>query len=133
MIYVDTDTDLYGTAEDYVNYLTPNGPLGNAQTFPTGYQGNTSGGWGNVSNVFSGNSHTTSSGWPSRGFQLNGNNCNISVDFGTKVRFDWTWGIGYANGRHWGNNNFIDGSNDNSSCTLFIDLLIVNRIKYVSE
>tara|TARA_Y100000992_G_scaffold302335_1_gene276110 strand:- start:563 stop:1963 length:1401 start_codon:yes stop_codon:yes gene_type:complete len=115
LIYVDTDTDLYGTAEDYVNYLTPNGPLGNAQTFPTGYAGSTSGGWGNVSNVFSGNSHTTSSGWPSRGFQLNGNNCNISVDFGTKVRFDWTWGIGYANGSHWGNQNFVDGSNDNSS------------------
>ena len=67
LVYVDTDTDLY-TAEDYVNYLTPNGPLGNAQTFPTGYAGSTSGGWGNVSNVFSGNSHTTSSGWPSRGF-----------------------------------------------------------------
>lgn len=115
LVYIDTDNDLYGTADDYVNYLTPNGPLGNAQTFPTAYTGSYTSGWGAVSNVFSANSHTTTSGWPNRGIQLNGNNCSIQIDLGTKVRFDWTFGIGYANGSHWGNENFIDGSNDGST------------------
>lgn len=115
LVYIDTDTDLYGTANDYVNYLTPSGPLGNAQGFPTSYGGSYTSGWGSVSNVFSANSWNTTSGWPSQGIQLNGNNCFIQVDLGQKVRFDWAFGIGYSNGSHWGNQNFIDGSNDGSS------------------
>lgn len=115
LAYIETDSDFYGTANDYVNYLTPSGPLGNAQGFPTSYGSGYSSGWGSVSNVFDATSRTTTSGWPSYGIQLNGNSNYIQVDLGQKVKFDFAFAIGYPGGSHWSNQNYIDASNDGST------------------
>lgn len=101
---------------DYTNYLTPSGPLGDAQNFSWTYDGS-SGLGGSPSQVADASNHTNASNWTSDGFQQNGTDRHIRVDFGQPVAFDYTFAIGYANGSHYSNQNTVEGSNDGSSWT----------------
>ena len=112
LIYLDAGPT--PTAEQYTNYLTPTGPLGNAQGFNWSYDG-TSGLGGNPIYLADTKDHTTSGSWTSEGFQQNGTDRYIQVEFPTPVSFDFTFAIGYASGSHWSNQNTVEGSNDGST------------------
>lgn len=115
LIYLDTEPT--AAAGDYVNYLQPNGPLGNAQNFPTTYSGSYSSGWGAVSNAFNNVDVSGTGSWPSYGIQLSGTSCYVQVDLGTRVFVDYMFAIGYANGSHWSSANYLDASNDGTTWT----------------
>ena len=110
-------------ASDFENYMTPNGPLGNAQNFSMSVSASTDDGsssnWGTATNVFDAVSRNTTSSWQSYGIQLRGDNCYIQVDLGVgnATKFDYTFVVGYPNGSHHSNENYLDGSNDGVTWT----------------
>ena len=113
-VYLEQDKTLLHT--DYDNYMTPTGPLGNAQSFSYSYDG-TSGIGGSPSNIASATDHNSAGAWPSDGFQQQGNDRYIQVDLGSAQKVDYTFAIGYYNGSHMSNQNLIQASNDGSTWT----------------
>lgn len=109
LIYLDTAST--PVASQYTNYLTPTGPLGNAQNFPWSYNGS-SGLGGNPIYVADTKDHTIAGSWTSEGFQQNGTDRYIQVELPTPTSFDFTFALGYANGSHYSNQNRLEGSND---------------------
>ena len=117
LIYLETaNSKANPVATDYTNYLTPTGPIGNAQNFTWTYDG-TSGLGGNPNMVADTIDRTTTSSWSSYGFQQNGDNRYIQVDLVSPQSFDYTFAIGYVNDSHWSDENYIEGSNDGSNWT----------------
>ena len=110
-------------ADDFENYMTPTGPLGDARSFSTSVYASTDDGsnsnWGSVGNVFDTISRTSTSGWQNYGIQLRGDDCYIQVDLGADndTKFDYFFAIGYVNGNHWSSENYLDASNDGSNWT----------------
>ena len=114
LIYVDTASA--PTPSQFVNYLLPNGPYGNAQSFTWTYSG-TSGLGGNPTYLADGTDATSSGNWPTQGFQQAGNDNYIQVQLPSAQSFDYTFAIGYVGSSHMSNQNEILGSNDGSSWT----------------
>lgn len=104
------------TTTDYTNYLTPTGPLGNAQNMAWTHSSN-SGIGGDPSRVADAVDRNTTSNWQSYGFQQQDNNAWIQVDLGVgnETAFDFTFVIGFPSGSHDSNQNYIAGSNDGST------------------
>jgi hypothetical protein len=104
------------TASDYTNYLTPTGPLGNAQNMSWSHSGN-SGLGGDPSRVADAVDRSDTSSWASYGFQQAGNSAWIQVDLGAgnETAFDYTFAIGYPGGSHDSDKNYVEASNDNST------------------
>lgn len=118
LVYV---SDAYCDADSsqFTNYLTPTGPLGNAQNFTWDYDGSSGGVGGSPSNLADAISRTSTSSWPSYGLQQHGGSSYrwIEVELPQKVAFDYTWAVGYPNGSHYGNRNWVEGSNDGTNFT----------------
>lgn len=106
------------TTSDYVNYLTPTGPLGNATNMTWTYSGS-SGISGDPSYLADATDSNTSTTWNNYGFQQQSSNGSawIQVDLGAgnATAFDYTFVIGYPGGSHNSNRNYILGSNDGST------------------
>jgi hypothetical protein len=106
------------TTSDYTNYLTPTGPLGNAQNMSWSYSG-TTGLAGNPNRLADTVDRNTAHQWDSYGFQqqASGGGAWIQVDLGAgnETSFDFTFALGYPSGTHDSNENYVAGSNDNST------------------
>ena len=107
------------TTSDYTNYLTPTGPLGNATNMAWSYSGGHGGLAGDPSYLADAVDRNTTTSWDNYGFQQQSSSGSawIQVDLGVgnETAFDYTFAIGYANGSHDSNENYIAGSNNGST------------------
>ena len=105
-------------ANDYTNYLTPTGPLGDATTFNWAWSSTTANSGSNPSNTADAVSRTTTVVTQS-GIQIQGNDSWIQVDLGqgNETSFDYCFVIGYPGDSHNSDQNELQGSNDGSNWT----------------
>ena len=119
-IYVYLETGpVTPNANDYTNYLTPTGPLGDATTFNWTLSSTSGNSTSSPNNVADAVSRTTTSSWQSYGIQIQGNDSWIQVDLGqgNETSFDYCFVIGYPGDSHNSDQNELQGSNDGSNWT----------------
>ena len=107
------------TTSDYVNYLTPTGPLGNATQMSWSRSGGNGGFGGQPEYLADAVDRNTTTDWTSYGCQQgaqNGNYAWMKVDLGAgnATAFDYTFAIGYAGASHDSDANFVEASNNDS-------------------
>ena len=119
-LFVYLEYGAAGNASNYTNYLTPNGPLGDARNFTWTHSTNSNAA-GSPSYLADAVSNDgTIGGWDNYGFQQNANDAWIAVDLGSgnEQAFSHTFAIGHDGGSHWSQFNRIEASNNYSSWTM---------------